>query len=332
MATYTVGDNFSAFLRQGDILLVPYSGKARKITLPAGRHKLQLWGAQGGGSRGGKGGYVTGVLTLARSMDTWLYVGQSGAERSSSAPFGGGGRTDSKAGSSGGGGTDVRLRTDSLFARVAAAGGGGGWGWGNEWYAAGGAAGGTSGSDGVNAGYNGGGASTSNGGSGYNSGGFGYGGTGHYSGDSYGIGGGGGGGFFGGGGSNSTYSYQVTDTGVYYSGSGGGGGGGSSYVYMSSSAGQYPAGCLLDASCYLAETDNRGGGASMPAPGGGTETGHAGDGYIIITVLERSGIAVYHKTASGWVPGASLYGKDSSGWHEANGVFIKTSAGWKEGT
>ena len=40
-----------------------YSGSSKQVELPAGKYKLQVWGAQGG-SNGGKGGYAEGVIQL----------------------------------------------------------------------------------------------------------------------------------------------------------------------------------------------------------------------------------------------------------------------------
>lgn len=62
-----------------------------------------------------------------------------------------------------------------------------------------------------------------------------------------------------------------------------GGGGGSGYVYTSSTASNYPSGCLLDSSYYLTEASTIAGNSSIPATAGGNETGHSGDGYARIT-------------------------------------------------
>ena len=62
-----------------------------------------------------------------------------------------------------------------------------------------------------------------------------------------------------------------------------GGGGGSGYVYTSSTASNYPSGCLLNSSYYLSNASTTAGNASMPATSSGTETGHSGNGYARIT-------------------------------------------------
>ena len=95
---------------------------------------------------------------------------------------------------------------------------------------------------------------------------------------SSGYGGAGGGGWYGGGGS-------------YPDGSGDddrGGGGGSGYVYTSSTASNYPSGCLLNASYYLTDAQTIAGNTAFTSPTGTNETGHTGNGYIRITVIETS--------------------------------------------
>lgn len=108
----------------------------------------------------------------------------------------------------------------------------------------------------------------SSGGTGLNSGSFGVGGAG--TGDSNGLPiGPGGGGWFGGG-----------------SGKGGGpgGGGGSGYVLTSTS--YKPSGYKLGSEYYLSDAQTIAGNQSFTAPGGGNETGHSGNGYARITLIE----------------------------------------------
>lgn len=62
-----------------------------------------------------------------------------------------------------------------------------------------------------------------------------------------------------------------------------GGGGGSGYVYTSSSASNYPQGCLLNSSYYLSDASNLSGNESFKSPSGSTETGHSDNGYCRIT-------------------------------------------------
>ena len=264
-----------------------YTGGEQSITLACtGKYKLEVWGAKGGGTYGGKGGYSYGTTpTLAANTKLYVYVGGQGVVKgtyktSADAGYNGGGALYGTytGGSSGGGATDIRIASTSLYARVIVAGGGGGSAYTNG-YAdnAGGYGGGTSGGDGYGA-YNpasvnsGTGASATSAGK---SGSFGVGANGGYDGCNASCwhthGAGGGGGWYGGGvgGDNNNYS----------------GGGGSGYVYTSSTASNYPSGCLLNSSYYLVSASTIAGNTSFTAPGGGTETGHSGNGYARITYL-----------------------------------------------
>lgn len=250
-----------------------YNGSVQNYTTVCrGKHTLTVWGAQGGNT-GGKGGYSTGIVNLNENIDLYIYVGGQGS-KGSTGGFNGGGTTGSNGGR-GGGASDIRIGTDSLYARVIVAGGGGGKGQDN--CAAGGVGGGTTGggsasqsSCGTQAG---GGTQTAGGAkgiysgtSGANTGAFGKGGN--ASDGSY-DGGGGGGGWYGGGaGASAGWSN--------------GGGGGSGYVYTSSTASNYPSGCLLNNSYYLTNASTTAGSSSFPSTTSGTETGHSGNGYARI--------------------------------------------------
>lgn len=94
--------------------------------------------------------------------------------------------------------------------------------------------------------------------------------------DSGGYGGAGGGGWYGGGGSYPDYSGDDDR----------GGGGGSGYVYTSSTASNYPSGCLLNSSYYLTSASTTAGNTSFTSPTGTSETGHTGNGYVRITVIK----------------------------------------------
>jgi len=226
------------------------------VTLNPGTYKLEVWGAQGGSFNttyiGGYGGYSYGTLTLTSAVTAYVYVGGQGTNGTTSGTFAGGFNGGGQANSTnatydmsaGGGGTDIRLGQDSLYARVIVAGGGGGAGSYNGSYRySGGNGGGTSGSAGgqystsYRAGLGGGttSAGTSYYGTTTNS-------TSYGTPATFGTGGagkssyiaGGGGGWYGGG-----YARRAS------------GGGGSGYVYTSSTASQYPSGCLLNSSYYL---------------------------------------------------------------------------------
>lgn len=287
ITTTTIDTNL---LEDGDIINCPYSGAVKSITLPKGTYTLECWGAQGGyrssTTYGGKGGYSKGTLTLTEACTVYLRAGGSGNSGGVSGGFNGGGRRATYAG--GGGASDIRLGTDSLYARVIVAGGGGSDG--RATYA-GGAGGGTSGAT-VSSGYgtnNGPGTATYSGSSTSTTatsqststssssdikGGFGFGGNGVY--QSSGYGGAGGGGWYGGSG---TYPDGSSDDDK-------GGAGGSGYVYTSGTASQYPSGCLLIASDYLTSASTTVGTSSFTSPTGSTETGHSGNGYARITIVE----------------------------------------------
>lgn len=181
---------------------------------------------------------------------------------------------------SGGGASDIRIGQDSLHARVIVAGGGGGGAGANETTFIGGYGGGTSGggpiansSGAKNNTVTGGGATSAGTSSNPDSykglnGSFGVGGS--YSGAGTRSGGGGGGGWYGG----AAGSY------------GNAGGGGSGYVYTSSTASNYPSGCLLNSSYYLTNAQTIAGNTAFTSPTGTSETGHTGNGYVRITVIK----------------------------------------------
>jgi prepilin-type N-terminal cleavage/methylation domain-containing protein len=123
-----------------------YLGGTMEVTVPySGRYRLEVWGAHGSGvdysdtlgasyDGGGDGGYATGVVTLKKGEKLYLYAGGKGLSYRSlgekQGGFNGGGNimTGWLGGSCGGGASDVRIGTDSLYARVIVAGGGGGGG------------------------------------------------------------------------------------------------------------------------------------------------------------------------------------------------------------
>lgn len=256
-----------------DILNYVYTGAKQTVTLKPGRYKLECWGAQGGyrssSSYGGLGGYSVGEISLDKQTTLYVYVGGSGNTGKTNGGFNGGGKRATYNG--GGGATDIRVGTDSLYARVIVAGGGGSDGATNKNGMYGG--GETGGTATQNYGSGGGGGTQTSGGTGGsgNAGTFGQGGEGKAA--SNGFAGAGGGGWYGGGGS-------------YPDGSGDddrGGGGGSGFVWTGQNA---PSGYLLGSAYYLINASTKAGNTSFTAPGGSPETGHSGDGYARITCLE----------------------------------------------
>jgi len=94
---------------------------------------LQAWGANGGNNNaintGGRGGYSTGLINLTAGEILHIYVGGRGSTTGVGiAPggFNGGGNGGNFGASNptggGGGASDIRVSTDSLFARVIVAG------------------------------------------------------------------------------------------------------------------------------------------------------------------------------------------------------------------
>lgn len=280
-------------IKTGDILNFNYTGAVQSITLPKGTYTLECWGAQGGNrsqdsasatvTGSGLGGYSIGTLTLTQLTTCYIYVGGQGGMSSSTGNvkveggFNGGGfashESTGEPGNGGGGGSDIRIGTDSLYARVIVAGGGGGSGEDNETGGYGGGETGGAGSGNTSLTQ----ASQTSGGT--NSFGFGLGGN------TY-NGGAGGGGWYGGA---SRYSVSSYSTGSDSEG----GGGGSGYVYTSSTAKNYPSGCLLNSSYYLSAAKTIAGNTSFTSPTGSSETGHSGNGYCRITVIECSNTALY---------------------------------------
>lgn len=82
-----------------------------------------------------------------------------------------------------------------------------------------------------------------------------------------------GGGWYGGAGA---YDNDSDSDGKY-------GGGGSGYVYTSSTASNYPSGCLLNSDYYLTDAQTIAGDQSFLSPTGTSETGHTGNGYARIS-------------------------------------------------
>ena len=336
MATYDLTSITPSKIVTDDILNCPYSGSVQSITLPKGQYKLECWGAQGGTynsayTSGGAGGYTTGVLNLSNDTILYLYAGGQGSygttttyTATAGGGFNGGGNA-AYGGGGGGGASDIRIGTDSLYARVIVAGGGGGaYAYSTSYKAAGGVGGGTIGGAGSYYGSNysswvgGGGTSTAGGSAGTGSstnyygktGSFGQGGNSGYkcSSASYFSNGAGGGGWYGGGSAGNYSSNSSTGR-----SRASGGGGGSGYAYTASSYSSYPSGCLLNSNYYLTEAATSNGTVSFLSPTGSSETGHTGNGYVRITAIKV-------KTGNAFLK------KDSSNWLEQKQVFVNTGS------
>lgn len=290
-------------IKTGDILNFDYTGTVQTVTLPKGTYKLECWGAQGGYSSsnsgievgmGGKGGYSAGTITLNQKTLIYIYTGGVGSISGNGKADGGfpnGGSSwassTSEGGGGGGGSSDIRIGTDSLYARVIVAGGGGGGGEDNETGGyGGGETGGTSGSGTP-------GSQTAP--SGY----FGIGGHTSYD------GGGGGGGWYGAYPAGGQTTPATGSSGSDTSGSPGGSG----YVYTSATASNYPSGCLLNSSYYLSAAKTIAGNTSFTSPTGSSETGHSGNGYCRITVIECKNTALYTRINNSMKKATAFYFK-----------------------
>ena len=277
-----------------------YTGSVQSKTLKPGMYTIECWGGQGGTYSsyiGGYGGYSKGTITLTEATTVYISVGGAGSSSPTAAGFNGGG-TGISSGRGGGGATDVRIGQNSLYSRVIVAGGGGGAGVTSADANPCGCGGGEYGGDGY---YNdttgsytigqnrcGGSASQTAGGKTWSTSTqatFGQGGN------ALGYScGGGGGGWYGGGGA---YDSDSDSDGRW-------GGGGSGYVYTSSTAKNYPNGCLLNSTHYLTNAQTIAGNTSFTSPTGSAETGHTGSGFCRITNLNPTQYGLYVKTNSGW--------------------------------
>jgi hypothetical protein len=115
-----------------------YTGSVRTFVAPKnGTYQLEVWGAQGGSNKGGKGGYSSGKIQLASGQQLYIYVGQQPSSKSGGWNGGGAGGTSVAAGSypagfGGGGATDISWNTHETNSvitndqRIIVAGGGGG--------------------------------------------------------------------------------------------------------------------------------------------------------------------------------------------------------------
>ena len=250
---------------------------------------------------GGIGGYSTGILSLSTPTSIYLYTGGHGNYLSDSEKgkivnggFNGGGSSKIRwytsaysSGGGGGGASDIRIGSDSLYARVIVAGGGGGGaGESNSSVKQGGGLTGNSAVEeykatqtkaGTNGSFGQGANST---------------GSGNYN---YGPGGGGGGWY--GGGASTNVSDGSADYRTYN-------GGGSGYVYTLSTASNYPSGCLLNSNYYLTNASTAIG-YTKTNPGGR-------HGYIRITVLSPLNVKINSNT---YAPIKAIYTKiDNTTW------------------
>lgn len=261
-----------------------YTGSPNTFSvLYSAEYKIELWGAQGGNTTGGKGAYVRGTITIKKGTDMYVYVGEHPTYLSGNC-YGSnpnnafnGNLIGSCAGA--GGASDVRLLkttnwydVESLRSRIIVSGAGGG-----AYYEGSGGYGG-----GLNGGSYTGGVASSSGGAGA---------------------------------TQSLYVFGYSDSattlggGGFYSGQSGyarNSGGGSSYISgykgciaVSSSSDTTPkcsdSVASNDVSCSYHYSGYKfsdmlmiAGNASMTSPTGASEVGHSGNGYARITLIPRS--------------------------------------------
>lgn len=117
------------------------------ITLGKGFYEFKLYGAQGGGNYGGKGGFSYGIIKLRTKTTFYGFVGGQGSVKKGGYNGGGNGGSNkplnSKDYGDGGGSTDIRYDLNDLDSRIIVAAGGGGT-CGKDW-TSGGAGGGITG-------------------------------------------------------------------------------------------------------------------------------------------------------------------------------------------
>ena len=99
---------------------MPFTGDVQTFKTPRdGVYRLEVWGAEGGGSNPGKGGYSTTLVHLAEGDSFYVYVGEKPANTTSIAGgWNGGGSmgnnfNNRNGAGAGGGATDFRLYTDA---------------------------------------------------------------------------------------------------------------------------------------------------------------------------------------------------------------------------
>ena len=117
-----------------------YKNKEEKVYLSRGIYLFECWGASGGSreGKGGKGAFVSGIITINKGRYFYIHVGQQGLVDEKGPTYNGGGSQTKTAsnsysyGGSGGGSSDVRLYSGSwnssegLASRIIVAAGGGG--------------------------------------------------------------------------------------------------------------------------------------------------------------------------------------------------------------
>ena len=110
-----------------------YTGTSQKFVAGcSGQYKIELWGANGAGSNGGKRAYTSGIIRLKQNDELYIYVGEEGKVSNTYNAISFNGNIQGVH-YSGGGATDIRLKSEdtwnniaSLTSRIMVAAGGGG--------------------------------------------------------------------------------------------------------------------------------------------------------------------------------------------------------------
>ena len=140
--TWNAGNSYTYNLSKTVISNFAYTGASQTFTAPyTGTYKVECWGASGGdinGFLGGHGAYTTGNISLQKDNAVYIYVGQQGSALvTTSTPFNSGSNllndnAQYQWGRNGGGASDIRLTSgawndfNSLKSRIMVAAGGGG--------------------------------------------------------------------------------------------------------------------------------------------------------------------------------------------------------------
>ena len=150
-------------LMKDDIITFPCVGRSEHIHLMPGIYNFECYGGDGGFRNyyylypnNSRGGYAAGTFETSAPREAYINVGGSGlfanwvdqtwcAKYNPTMSYNGGGHPGStnQASTAGGGGTDIRIDTDSLYARIIVAGGAGSEGRGTSFGGHGGGEAGT---------------------------------------------------------------------------------------------------------------------------------------------------------------------------------------------
>ena len=127
-----LGDTVEGVCENGQVYPYNYTGAEQTLTIPCtGTYQLDVWGAQGGSSNGGYGGYSTGKIELNASDTLYINVGGQGV--GTTGGYNGGGNSAGNDYYAGGGATHIATSSGLLNtlennqeAIIIVAGGGGG--------------------------------------------------------------------------------------------------------------------------------------------------------------------------------------------------------------